>query len=107
MNINDIIIYSYPKLLKFCKKNVIEQVQKHQRFNYIEEEDFLQDFVIIWLKKYKVNQFQSLNDGYIQLRIEFLGEKNIYQKKHKENTIYFYPLTSDNFISNDDDFNAI
>jgi len=104
MKIDEIIKLKYCDLANLCKKNIIKRIEitDSSSFKDIEEIDLLHTMIIKWLRTKKDIEFDSLEIGYQQIRKEFLGEKNIYSKIPKPNTLSFVELViSDGLIKTD------
>ena len=103
MKIDEIINIKYYDLANLCKKNIIKRIEitDSSSFKDIEEIDLLHTMIIKWLRTKKDIEF-DLEIGYQQIRKEFLGEKNIYSKITKPNTLSFIELVLKDEIDKSD-----
>ena len=93
MNISEVITTKYNDLQRLATKNVIKQVEYTSGLKDIEDLDLLHTLCIRWLKKYELYTFPTAEAGFHQLKIEFLGEKNNYQKMIKPDQKTFISIT--------------
>lgn len=91
MTANEIIEKKYTELLKYCAINKLHGYENTTGFKSSEDKDLMHDIMINFISKNENIEFATLDEGYNQLKTEFLGEMN-FQKKDKKNRLNFIEL---------------
>lgn len=89
MGIVEIIERGYDELKGYCLPNVIRGYHQTTYLIDNEEIDMLHSMIIIWMNKYKHDEFDNYDLGFNKIKSEFLAEKNTYSKMMKKGTLYF------------------